>query len=470
MKGMKQLLFIIGLILSSTNLSAQDSEFALPSIISDHAVMQRNSEVKLWGWCPGIWDLKIVCSWAPTDTVHVSSDKNCVWETYIRTPEIAGPHSICFYGWKNKLVKEVKDILMGETWICSGQSNMEYCLNYGVSDAGDMTKALENKQVRFFKIAKSCSKYPVERFEGKWEICSPETSMDFSAVGFFFGQRLSEVLNVPVGLIGSYWGGTSIEPWIAESTYKLENTLFEKTKKKVPDWAPTANSSIYNAMIYPITNYTIAGVIWYQGEANNERAADYGDLFNGMIRGWRNAFHLFLPFYYVQIAPYNGYADRNAAFLREQQANVLSTLANTGMVVISDLVNDVSELHPNKKKGVGVRLANMALKNTYHRENLQPYFPMFKEAKIKGSKVIVSTTALGKLSSHGEVIRNFEIVDKKGKIYPAKAKIMQDGNLNISADRVKDPVAVRYCFTNDAVPNLFDINGLPLAPFRTDIK
>ena len=465
---MKRLAYIILLTLSFINISAQNSEFVLPSIISDHAVMLRNSEVKLWGWCPALWDLKIVCSWAPKDTIRVKSDRNCAWETYIFTPEAIGPHSIRFYGWENKLVKEVNDILMGETWLCSGQSNMEYSSNFRVSDAGDVTQAVKNNKIRFFKVAKGSSRYPVERIEGKWEVCSPETYKDFSAVGFFFGQRLNEVLNVPIGLIGSYWGGTPIEPWIDEFMFRHEKDLFEKSKKQAPSWAPTANSSIYNAMIYPIINYTIAGVIWYQGEGNNEQASDYGALLNGMMRGWRNAFHRFLPFYFVQIPPWNGYADKNAAYLREQQADVASILTNTGMVVISDLIDDVTDLHPSQKKNVGLRLANMALRKTYHKEDIQPYSPMLKSFKVDKQKVIVSTTALGKLTCKGKTIENFEIVDKEGDVYDAKAVILKNGNISVSSDKVKEPVGARYCFTNDAIPNLFDINGLPLAPFRTD--
>ena len=468
---MKRLFIIITFILAFTHVSAQNPEFALPSIISDHAVMQRNSEVKLWGWCPSVWDLKIVCSWAPADTIHAKSDMHCSWEAYIRTPESTGPHSIRFYGWENKLEREVNDILMGETWLCSGQSNMEYIMSYPVRDAGDITKALENKQVRFFKVSKATSRYPVERIQGKWEICSPETYKDLSAVAFFFGQHLNEALGVPVGLIGSYWGGTAVEPWIDEFTFNHEKELYVLSQKQqVAGWSPTANSSIYNAMIHPVKNYTIAGVIWYQGEANNERAADYGPLFDGMIRGWRNEFHCFLPFYFVQIAPWNGYAGRNAAYLREQQADVAATLHNTGMVVVGDLVNDIADIHPSLKKQVGVRLANMALRKTYHKEEIQPYSPMLKSVRTEGRKMIVTTTALGKLTCKNKTIQNFEIVDQAGEVYPADAKLLKNGEISVSSAKVKVPVAVRYCFTNDAVPDLFDSNGLPLAPFRTDRK
>lgn len=295
-------------------------------------------------------------------------------------------------------------------------------------------------------MAKSSSAYPVERIQGKWEICSPEIAEDFSVVAFCFGKRLNEELgNLPIGLIGSYWGGTAIEPWMDEFTLRHEK-LEEKTKALTAGWAPTANSSLYNAMIHPIINYTIAGVVWYQGEANNERHQDYGVMFDAMIRGWRNAFHHYLPFYFVQITPWSGYADKNAAYLREQQADVAATLRNTGMVVAGDLVNDLTDIHPSLKRQVGERLANMALKNSYHKEDIQPYSPMLKSFRVDGRKVIVTTTAIGKLACKDKVIRHFEVVDKEGNLHPAKASILKNGDISVIADKVKEPVGVRYCF------------------------
>ena len=365
---------------------------------------------------------------------------------------------------------QYQNVLAGEVWLCSGQSNMEYCFKWRVDDITDRSTLFDNKKIRFFKVAKSSSAYPVERIQGKWEIFSPETAEDFSVVAFCFGKRLNEELgNLPIGLIGSYWGGTAIEPWMDEFTLRHEK-LEEKTKALTAGWAPTANSSLYNAMIHPIINYTIAGVVWYQGEANNERHQDYGVMFDAMIRGWRNAFHHYLPFYFVQITPWSGYADKNAAYLREQQADVAATLRNTGMVVAGDLVHDLTDIHPSLKRQVGERLANMALKNSYHKEDIQPYSPMLKSFRVDGRKVIVTTTAIGKLACKDKVIRHFEVLDKEGNLHPAKASILKNGDISVIADKVKEPVGVRYCFSNDAMPNLFDSNGLPLAPFRTDRK
>lgn len=467
---MKKFVYLVLFLLPFVDVLSQNEEFALPSIISDHAVMQRNAEVKLWGWCPGTWDLKIVCSWNPTDTIHTSSNEYCKWETYIHTPSEAGPFQIRFYGWDNKLVKTVDDILIGETWLCSGQSNMEYCFMWRVDDAKNVKEDLTGKSIRFFKVSKATSEYPQDRIVGKWEICSPETCQNFSVVAYYFGYRLNEKLNVPIGLIGSYWGGTSIEPWIPDSSYRLENSLLQKAQKQSLGWTPIAPSSIYNAMISPIINYTVAGVIWYQGEANNERAADYGDLFGGLIRGWRNANHHFLPFYYVQIAPWNGYSAQNGACLREQQANMLTRMTNVGMVTIGDLVNDISDIHPSLKKEVGFRLGNMALYEKYNQKEVNPFSPMLKSFQIKKNRVLVTTTASGKLICKGKTIQHFEVIDETGKCYPAQAKILHDGSISVFSSDVMKPKGVRYCFSNDAVPDLFDLNGLPLAPFRTDCK
>lgn len=466
---MKKFAVIFLGLAASIMLKAQDpADFVLPAIISDHAVMQRDSQVKLWGWCAAEWDLKIVCSWAEKDTIHVRSDKYNYWETIVHTPKEEGPFSIKFFGWQNELRAEVKDILMGEPWLCSGQSNMEFCFRWRVDDVPDRTRIFDNPKIRVFRVEKASSRYPVERIQGKWEIVSKEVMDDFSVVGYFFGKHLNEALgNVPVGLIGSYWGGTSIEPWMDEFILQHEN-LEPLTERLKSSWAPTANSCLYNAMIYPIQNYRISGVIWYQGEANCERYEDYGVMLSAMIRGWRRAFHTFLPFYIVQIAPCDIYQGKSAAYVREHQANVAETLMNVEMVCISDLVNDIHDCHPTLKRQVGERLANMALHSTYGHRDINPFSPKFKSFAVKGNAVTVYTTAEDGLIVSGKEIRNFEIVDQNGNLHPAKAKLLPDGAVRLTAENVKNPVGARYCFDNVSIPNLFGTNGLPLEPFRTD--
>lgn len=453
-----------------TGAAAQDeADFYLPGLISDHAVMLRDADVKLWGWCPALWDLKIVCSWAPTDTVCVKSDKYNYWETSVRTPANEGPHSIRFYGWQGQLVREVSDILMGEPWLCSGQSNMEYCFRWEISDIDSRDNLFDNNKIRVFRVDKAPSRYPVERLRGHWELCSKEVMDYFSAVGYFFGRRLCEGLGeVPVGLVGAYWGGTPAEAWIDPVTFRDE-TLQKKAEAVRGDWPPVANSSLYNGMIFPLKNYTFAGVIWYQGEANNERYADYATMFSSLIRGWRADFGQRLPFYFVQIAPYSGYAGKNGAYLREQQAMVDETVEDTGMAVIGDLVNDINDVHPTVKRQVGERLANLALNSTYGVEGLNPFSPQFKSHKVSGNTVTVTTTDAG-ISSRSKKIKNFELLGSDGTLYPADAKILKNGDIRLTAKGLDKPCGVRYCFTNDAEPEIFGSNGLPLAPFRTDYE
>ncbi len=467
MKQLPLILLTMACLTSSLGLSAQEpADFVLPSIISDHAVMKRDSPVKLWGWCPAEWDLKIVCSWAEQDTLHVRSDKYNYWEKLVQTPKEEGPFSIRFFGWKNELCAEVKDILMGEPWLCSGQSNMEYPFRYRIDDENDKESLFSNGKIRVFKVEKASSRYPVERIQGKWELCTKERMDDFSAVAYYFGKYLNEGLgDVPVGLIGAYWGGTSIEPWMDDFIIRHEK-LEPLTEKLQPSWAPTANSSLYNAMIHPVQNYRISGVVWYQGEANCDRYEDYGKMLSAMIRGWRRCFHTFLPFYMVQIAPYDGYSGKNAAFLREQQENIAKTLMNTGIVHIGDLVNDIHDIHPALKRQVGERLANLALYKTYDKHNLQPFSPEYESFEVKGKAIILKTTAA--VHANGKEISGFEIVDSLGNLHPAKASILKDGSIRLTAKDVAQPVGLRYCFDNASMPNLFGENGLPLAPFRTD--
>jgi sialate O-acetylesterase len=220
-------------------------------------------------------------------------------------------------------------------------------------------------------------------------------------------------------------------------------------------------------MLHPLTKYKIACAIWYQGEANTGEPQNYGPLFEGMIKGWRNAFESEFPFYFVQIAPWSGYWKNSAAYLREQQASVLS-LPKTGMVAVGDLVDDINDIHPRIKKEVGMRLVNLALRENYGMQDLQAYHPKFKSFTIDKNKVNISFTSTGKLISKAKSPANFQLAGVDNQFYSATAKIEKNGSITLTSKDVKMPVNVRYCFTNDAMPDIFDTNGLPLLPFRTD--
>lgn len=458
---------LIGLsVFISVNLSAQWA-FRLPAIISDHAVFQQSSDVKLWGWGQSGSTVKIICSWNPADTIRAEPRKDWTWDARMKTPGAGGPYDITFISSTQKVV--VRDILIGEVWLCSGQSNMEMNFaNPEILDAGDAVEKANNKEMRFFRLTHQYENTPREHSDGIWEVCSPETVKYMSAAGYFFGKKILDSIHVPVGLIASYWGGTSVQAWTPAETYQKDPELKKLAEKLSPvNWSPTEPSVIYNAMIHPLINYNIAGAIWYQGEANTEYPEDYGKLFAALINSWRNVFQKEFPFYFVQIAPWNGYWGISAALLREQQESAL-TLPKTGMITVGDLVDDITDIHPRLKRQVGERLGNLVLKEQYGMHDLQPYSPRFKSLTIQKDKAIINLSSAGKLTCRDKEILGFRIAGNDKVFHPAKARLQKDGSVTLTSKAVKSPVAVRYCFTNDGMPNLFDSNGLPPVPFRTD--
>jgi sialate O-acetylesterase len=438
----------------------------LPAIISNHAVLQQQSDVSLWGWGPSTWPVKISCSWNPADTVFTTPGKDCAWDAVVKTPKAGGPYTITFISGKQK--KVVSDILIGEVWLCSGQSNMEYSFNWGLLDAGDAVAKSANNELRFFQLSHQYNNFPQTNSDGEWVISSPQTVGNMSVIGYFVGKKINETTKAPVGLIASYWGGTSVQVWTPKSAYDSNEVLRKAADNlKTVSWSPVEPSVIYNSMIYSLINYKIAGTIWYQGEANTEQPEEYGKLFSAMILGWRAAFKNEFPFYFVQIAPWKGYGGISAALLREQQEATLK-LPKTGMVVVGDLVDDITNIHPKIKQEVANRLANLILKEQYGMSSLQPYFPHFAKLILQKNKLNITVKSIGRLSFKDKAINSFQIAGEDKIFYQAIAIIEKDGSITLRSNQVKNPVAARYCFTNDGMPNLFDVNGLPLIPFRTD--
>lgn len=460
--------FLIPLLLFvSLNVSAQWA-FRLPAIISNHAVFQQSADAKLWGWAQSGSTVKIIGSWNNADTVKAEPRKDWTWDATIKTPKAGGPYTITFISSSQKVV--IEDILIGEVWLCSGQSNMEYAFNWESKpiDVGDEVANSANNQLRFFQLSHTYSIYPKENSDGEWKVSSPETTPSMSVAGYFFGKKINQTMKVPVGMIASYWGGTNVQSWIPKAVFD-NNTELKKLAEdtKAVNWAPTEPSVIYNSMLNPLVNYKIAGTIWYQGEGNTGEPQNYGKLFEGLITGWRKAFNSELPFYFVQIAPWNGYWKNSSAYLREQQESVLS-LPKTGMAAVGDLVDNIKDIHPRIKKEVGIRLANLALKEHYGMADIKPYHPKFKSFSVVKNKVNVQFTTTGKLTSKAKLPANFQLAGADNQFYNAIAKIEKDGSVTLTCKEVKVPVNVRYCFTNDAMPDIFDVNGLPLLPFRTD--
>jgi sialate O-acetylesterase len=455
-----QLLSLLSLICLSTL-----ADVRLPSILGSHMVLQQQSKVKLWGWSAPAENITITVSWDTAKYV-TKGDRGARWMTEINTPEAGGPYTIKIKG-ANEIVLE--DVLIGEVWVCSGQSNMEWSADQGLQQSKEESPKATNKNIRFFYVPKSTSSTPQDDVRARWVVCNPEDMLHFSAIGYFFGKQVNASTNYPVGLINSNWGGTPAEVWTPADVV-LNDPELRKAAAKIPpfDWWPNQSGDAYNAMIYPLTNFSIAGALWYQGESNVETHYGYKRLFTSMIDSWRKAWNKEFPFYFVQIAPY-AYSDAhiNGAYLRESQTQA-ATHPKTGMVVVSDLVDNVKDIHPNLKKEVAARLAEYALAETYGL-NRGPYkSPVYKSHTIEKAAIRINFDNVPTaLVAKGGELSDFQIAGADGNFLPAKARI-EGRTVIVYHPTLKEPKDVRFGFTNTAMPNLFSAEGLPVNLFRTD--
>lgn len=457
-------LFLTLIILSvfSTNIFAK---IILPSVFSDNMVLQQNSKVAIWGWANPAEKIKIVASWNLQDTIQVKADNTSKWQASLQTIEAGGPYSIQILGSGDA---ELKNVMLGEVWLCSGQSNMEMSVNWKLINGEEDAAKADNPNIRIFHVQKIGADFPQQTCNATWTVCSPETMRATSAVGFYFARELQHKLNVPVGIIVSAWGGTPAETWIEKSHIENNPVLNKNKITEQFDWWPSDPGILYNSMIAPFLPYEIAGAIWYQGEANCNNHQIYSELLKTLIENWRADFKKDFPFYLVQIAPYT-YGDKGTSeYVREQEDIVAKTVPNTGMVVISDLVDNIKDIHPKNKFDVGKRLANYALAETY-KQNVGEYIsPMYRSMEVEKGKVkLTFDHAASGLKCTGKTPEKFLIAGDDQKFVPAKAKI--DGNtIVLSSKEVKTPVAVRFCFDDAIMPDVFSTDGLPLAAFRTD--
>src|SRR5258708_18417531 len=452
------------------------ADIRLPAIISSNMVLQQQSASKIWGWCEPEEKIYIITSWN-NRTDSVKGNRNATWQISVPTPTAGGPYTITLKA-GNTLVLE--NVMIGEVWICSGQSNMEMSEAWGVPAGKNELPSCANNAIRFFHIPKTTSENPQEDCKAQWVTCDTVELKSFSAVGYFFGKKLNKDLNVPIGLIESSWGGTPAEVWTpAPLVYKDEVLKNAADRLELKDGWPDTPGFCYNAMIAPVTQYNIAGAIWYQGESNVLTAGTYSQLFTTMIGAWRKTWGKSFPFYYVQIAPFAYGSKEEANLLREQQTQSMR-LENTGMVVISDLVEDTTNIHPKNKHDVGLRLANWALAETYHKSGIAYKNPVYKTMETKGNKVWIHVEdggqglvirgpqgKEGKGVKERQGIREIYIAGADKVFYPAEGRV-EGSQLVVSSDKVKKPVAVRYEYSNAGIGNVFSTEGLPLAPFRTD--
>ena len=385
----------------------------------------------------------------------------------VQTPAAGGPYTVTIKAGSDEAV--LKNVFVGEVWVCSGQSNMEYNSFYkGSTDIQPELKNAPNNNIHLFREPRYTAMYPQDDCKGEWTIADSNSLKLFSEAGYFFGKKLNSEMNVPIGLIQAAWGGTPAETWTPAPVVNTDEELKEAAHKQTPSngW-PYWPGYTYNAMIAPITNYKIAGALWYQGEGNTAAPNTYAKLLTSMIRSWRSAWNKNFPFYLVQIAPFTYGPNYSGSAIQEQQVKVLD-LENTGLVVTTDLVPDTTDIHPPLKRAVGERLAALALAKTYNKAGKPYASPLYKSMSVEGGKAIITfNNAEDGLMVKGNAISQLYVAGNDKVFYPAEGKI--NGNkLAVWSDKVKQPVSVRFGFSNAAIGNLFAKSGLPVAPFRTD--
>jgi sialate O-acetylesterase len=438
----------------------------LPAIFGNNMVLQQQTDVAIWGTAQENSTVKVFTSWN-NKNYTIKADADGRWKLKIATPKAGGPYSITLSDGKPL---KIENILIGEVWFCSGQSNMEMPLKGYMNQPviGSLEAAVNApvSTMRFFSTAKVTSTKPLDTCKGSWQICNTETAPEFSATAFFFGRLLQKTLNVPVGLIHSSWGGTAIQPWMSEDGCKAFDFIKDTSTAKNP---PSKPSTLFNAMVNPIVGYGIRGAIWYQGESNRVEPENYEKMMPGLINDWRTKWQIGdFPFYYMQIAPVGKNENPpNSAFLREAQLKASTVLPNVGMACILD-IGEQNLVHPANKEIGSNRLAYLALSQTYQIKGISCFSPKYKSVTFKdGTAKITFSDAPNGLNSFGKQLSNFEMAGADKVFHPATAIITREG-VNVKSDSVLAPVSVRYAFKSFTTGDLFGTNGLPVSSFRTD--
>jgi sialate O-acetylesterase len=459
---------LIALVITSSALLA---EVKLPAIFGDNMVLQQQTEAAIWGKAALNTTVKVTTSWNKK-SYTARADKDGNWKLKVSTPVAGGPYNITISDGK---ALTLKNIMIGEVWVCSGQSNMEMPMkgfrNQPITGSNEYISTSSNEQIRLITVPRTTSLSTLEDFKGNWKNCEPENVSEFSATAYFFGLMLNKALKVPVGLICTSWGGTRIEPWISENGLKKFDwvKLPDKTQAQTGTLSPQTPTVLFNGMINPIAGFGIRGAIWYQGESNRNEPVQYQQLIPGLVENWRSVWGVGeFPFYYVQIAPFDyGPTGLNSAYLREAQLKASTAIPNIGMACIMD-TGEKDIIHPANKKATGDRLAFLALVKTYGKKGYAGEGPVLKEMKVEGSFVrLTFDNAVNGLAFLGKELSCFEVAGANKRFFPAKAFITNQG-ITIFCPSVAEPVAVRYAFRDFIIGDLFNTEGLPASSFRTD--
>jgi sialate O-acetylesterase len=476
--------------------NAARADVKLPNIFSDHMVLQQGQKNRVWGTADA-GEMVTVTIDRQKHSATAGADGK--WQVMLDPLPVGGPFALTVQG--KGSTASFNDVLSGEVWICSGQSNMQWWVR--TSNDPDLEKlAAKFPKIRMINFPNVGTQEPIwTHDQNKWMVCSPGTVSDFSAVGYFFARQLYETLDVPIGMINNAWGGSACEAWVrrdllaADEKYQplldrwttWEAQVTELSKKTDPDdnekkqlmnlrGLMTGNArpgNIYNGVLKSHIGYGIRGAIWYQGESNAGRAYQYRDLFPLMIKNWRDEWGLGdFPFYWVQLADY--YAEKPEpgesawAELREAQTMTMAKLPNTGEAVIID-IGEGKDIHPMNKVDVGRRLARWALAKDY-KIKIPYHSPQFKSMEKQGNKIVLTFDHVdgGWRPFDVNEPRGFAIASEDKKFVWATAKILPDGKIEVSSDKVDEPASVRYGWADNPVVNMYDKAGLPLTPFRTD--
>ena len=456
--------------------SSVKAEVKLPAIVSSNMVLQRNTTIVLWGWADAKEKITIETSWL-NQPINIEADNNGDWQVEVKTTNSKEPQSINLKSKASDITLE--NILFGEVWLCSGQSNMEQPVKgfYGQPTFGS-TMAIaksNNPNLRLFTVNLVGSKTPfkdVEKYSA-WEQASPTNVPSFSAIAYFYGQQLQEILDCPVGMIHTSWGGSSVQAWISNevlSSYQhidLDDVDITKSTNHIP-------TALFNAMINPLIPYTIKGALWYQGESNMYEPENYKKLFPAMVKDWRTRWGIGdFPFYYVQIAPYlyegndKFQTAANSAFIREAQLQCLDLIPNSGIAITLDIGDDYC-IHPPKKKEVAERLLFNALNQTYGYNTVEYASPIYESLEVKDGGIVLNFKNADSGLYTFDELTGFEIAGDDKVFYPATAKIESRKNVIVESDKVPNPVAVRYAWRNWVEGTLYNANLLPASSFRTD--
>ena len=467
MKRLQTMLLVICVTMSAL------AKVRLPQFFSDNMVLQQQTDCNIWGWTEAGKKVIVLTSW-DEKSYATTANKDGRFQVKVKTPEAGGPYEITF---KDGETISLKNILIGEVWICSGQSNMEMLMKgykaQPVEGATEELLSCNDNELRLFYGKRLASLEPQQDLAGSWLPANAASVREFSATAYFFGKALRKTLGVPVGLICTAFGGSACEAWMQadwlKAFPKVQQTITEEYVKKLQQRCPTA---LYNGQLKPLIGYGIRGAIWYQGEDNVPRYDFYAPLMARMIQGWRSEWKQGdFPFYYCQIAPFDysvtDWALYNSALLREQQQKVETMVENCRMAVLMDTgIKDV--IHPRKKRLAGERLAILALSNTYDIKGL-PDFAKYKEVEFKNDTAVVAFDRSKEwvYFENGSTSENFEVASSDKVFHPATKVWVNRNRVYVICNDVKKPVAVRYAFKDWVVGDLMH-DGLPVSSFRSD--